>query len=155
MEQTSPTPERPQSTGKRKKKLWIIGCSVALVLLLFVLCLVVILIAILVPSFSAINNSANSDQAKSMLRNAVTSVEQYAVDNDGLYTMMTANKLKAINSDISWVDGAPGPGQVGIDNLGEATYTLTFKNADGQTYTAEKKDTGELEYKNSDGQPLF
>jgi Tfp pilus assembly protein PilE len=154
MEKTSLTPEHTQTTDKRKTKLWIIGCVVALVLLLFALCLVVILIAILVPSFSAINNNANSEQAKSTLRNAVTSVEQYAVDNDGLYATMTAAKLKAINSDISWIDGDPGPGQVGIDNLGEATYTLTFKDADGQTYTAEKKDTGELEYKNSDGQPL-
>jgi type II secretory pathway pseudopilin PulG len=147
--------EHPQSPDKKKAKLWLIGCGVAAVLLALFLCLVVIVIAILVPSFSASTSSADKAQAKTTLRNAVTAVEQYAVDNDGYYTTMTAAKLSAINSDISWVDGDPGPGQVGYGNPGEATYTLTYKNADGLIYTAKKKDTGEIIYMDSSGQPLL
>jgi type II secretory pathway pseudopilin PulG len=146
--------EQPQSPKKNNAKWWLIGGVVALVLVAFFLCIVVILIAILVPSFSAATNSADRSQAASTLRNAVAVVEQFATDNDGFYTTMTVDKLSAINADITWVDGDPGPGQVGFSNLGEANYTLTYKNSSGQTYTAEKKDTGEIVYRDSNGQSL-
>jgi type II secretory pathway pseudopilin PulG len=146
--------EHPQPPTKKTAKLWLIGCAAALVLLAFVLCLIVILIAILVPAFSASTAKADTNVARTTLRNAVAAAEQFAVDNDGFYTTMTVAKLTSINPDISWVDGTPGPGQVGFDNLGEATYTLTFKNVSGKTYTAEKKNTGEILYRGPAGEPL-
>lgn len=146
--------EHPQPPDKKKATLWIIGCGAALAILAFLLCVAVILIAILVPTFSAATNQANNALAKSTLRNAVSAVEQYAAENNGLYTTMTADKLSSINTEIKWVDGEPGPGEVGIGDLGEATYMLTYKDSSGQKYTAERTDTGAIVYRDPVEPPL-
>lgn len=141
-----PAAEHPKPPGKKKIRPWLIGCVADLALFLFLLCIAVILIAILAPVFSKATNTTNADQAKSTLRKAVNAVEQYPTDIDGFYTTMTADKLSTINADIRWVDGDPEPGEVGIRNLGEYTYTLTYKNQRGEKYLAEKKDNGEILY---------
>lgn len=100
------------------------------------------------------DNQANNVNAKSVLVNAAADANQYAVDNSGTFTDMSADTLNNIDSQIQWVDGPPASGQVGITAAGQDTFTLTYVDADGNTYRATRDSRRKTRYTTAAGQSL-
>lgn len=145
-EETGPAAAPAEPKRQSSAKYWLIGCAVALVILVIVSCVAGVLTFFSASEFVRLSNQADTAQAKSILRNAAMTAAQYAAENDGLYTKMTAASLREIDDSTKWIDGDPGPGQVGIINTGEATYVMVYKDSDGNEYKLTRRDNGTLKY---------
>lgn len=119
----------------QSRTVWLIGCGVAVVLVAITVCVSAILVAIAIPSFMSQRNAAERSAAESALRNVVMAAEVYRADNDGTYTGMTASNLSDV-AGVKAVDGTPSAGQVGLSDVGEDRYLLTYAGKSGQRYRA-------------------
>jgi hypothetical protein len=137
-------PEQPKRESSAKY--WLIGCAAALVILLILGCVAAVLTFFSASEFVKLSNQADTAQAKTILRNAAMTAGQYATDHDDIYTKMTAADLREIDDGTKWIDGDPGPGQVGIIDTGEATYVMVYKDSDGNEYRLTRRDDGTLKY---------
>lgn len=140
----TPTPAGPKR--RSSAKYWLIGCGITLVILIIVGCVAGVLTFFYASEFVKLGNQADTAQAKTILRNAVMTAGLYATEHDDLYTEMTAADLKEIDDGTKWVDGDPGPGEVGIIDTGEATYVMVYKDSDGNEYRLTRRDDGTLKY---------
>ncbi len=145
-EQLGQTATSEQPKSKSSAKYWLIGCAAALVILIILGCVAAVLTFLSASEFVKLSNQADTTQAKTILRNAVMTAGQYATDHDGIYTKMTAADLREIDDGTKWVDGDPGPGQVGIIDTGEATYVMVYMDSDGDEYRLTRRDDGTLKY---------
>jgi hypothetical protein len=120
---------------------------------IFVVIIMIGLLFTLITSSSLVNANKQADTsgAKTILKTAIAAATQYGVDNGDIYTEMKAGDLKAIESTIDWIDGDPGPGQVGILDTGEQTYTFAYLDTDGNTFHAARNDQGTVKYTTADG----
>jgi len=124
------------ASEKGNKSLWLIGCGILAAFLLLFLCIAGIIAAIAIPSYLSTRDKAESSQAETMLRNASMGAEVYRVNNDGSYTGMTASDLTGFTSNLKVVQGSPGTGQVGLSEVTDGSYALTYKGASGKMYKA-------------------
>ncbi len=76
--------------------------------------------------------------AKAKLTAASVAASMYASQN-GSYLGMNAAAMAGIDSSTRWVDGEPAPGQVGISEVTDTCFTLTFKETNGTVYRAAKE----------------
>ncbi len=146
--------EASQAKKKGINKWWIIGgigcAAVAL------LACVIIVVIVFVMGNAVVNTTNKSDRAAAMvvLRNAVMDAEQFAADGDGTYGGMAAGDLKDIDSSITWVDGDPGTGQVGVIEAGQDTFTFKYKDDTGAAYQVVRKSDGTAKYTDDSGKAL-
>lgn len=76
--------------------------------------------------------------AKAKLTAASVAAGMYASQN-GSYGGMNAAAMAGIDSSTQWVDGEPAPGQVGISDVTDTSFALTFKETNGTVYRAVKE----------------
>jgi len=76
--------------------------------------------------------------AKAKLTAASVVASMYASQN-GSYGGMNAAAMAGIDSSTRWVDGEPAPGQVGISDVTDTSFALTFKETNGTVYRAVKE----------------
>jgi hypothetical protein len=145
--------EQVQVKKKSNKTWWIVG-GVGCALLLLIACVVVIIAVVVSGSLMSGTKKADTAAAQVVLRNAVSDAEQFAADNDGSYDGMGAGDLTNIDSSITWVDGDPGSGQVGIIDAGQDTFALTYKDDTGTSYQAVRKSDGTVKYTDANGKAL-
>jgi Tfp pilus assembly protein PilE len=125
-----------QVTKKKKWVPWAVGCSILAVLGLTVLCIVAVMVAILIPSFVNLTNSAEKALAETAIRNTVMAGETYRTENDGSYLGITAGALLEIDGNIRVVDGTPRATEVGISDISANRYVLTYAGESGYMYKA-------------------
>jgi type IV pilus assembly protein PilA len=112
-----------------------------LIELLVVVVIIGILAAIVVPIFLGQREKAEDANARSLLRNAATSLELYSEDFSGV----TPALLTAADPSIGWqtTPGALATGeQVQVSGLSIAGYTLTTQSASGNVFTYVRTATG-------------
>lgn len=130
------SPAMAQTKEKKKWAPWLIGCGILVVIGLIVLCIAGILVAIMIPSFMTLTNSAEKALAETALRNVVAAGEIYRTDNDGSYLGMTAEKLIAIDDSLRVVDETPSATEVGLSDITADSYSLVYMGESGKTYKA-------------------
>ncbi len=124
------------SQTKSGKSVWVIGCIVLIVFMLMALCITAIAVAIAIPSFLGARNEAERSEAETALRNASVGGEIYRVDNNGSYSGLRASDLMDFTDKPKVVDGTPGTGEVGLSDVTDDSYVLTYKSAGGRKYKA-------------------
>jgi type IV pilus assembly protein PilA len=122
-----------------------------LIELLVVIIIIAILAAIAIPTFLGQRNKANDAAAKSLVRNAMTSMESYYVDGRD-FTGATKALLEAIEPTITFIalDGCAavatadaGVNAVNFGSLGLNTYQIGSQSKSGLDWgVAVDKSTG-------------
>lgn len=130
---------------KGNKSVWVIGCIVLVVFVLLALCITAIAAAIAIPTFLGARNAAEKSQAETAIRNAAAGAEVYRTDNNGSYLGMRASDLMKFTDKVKIVDGTPGTDEVGLSEVDDFSYVLTYKGASGRTYKA-KVSNGSVEF---------
>lgn len=146
--------QQTESLKKKKVSLWMIGIAVIVVVLICLVCGSIIFTFVFTSSLKTTSKKADEQIAKTMLRNAVVTAAQYAVDNNDSYREMSAAALTRINSSISWTDGEPGSNEVGIIDKGDKYFTLMFINQDAGVFKVSRDSSGKITFLNSNGKPF-
>lgn len=113
-----------------------------LIELLIVIVIIAILIAVAIPAFLGARTRAQDNAAKSLLRNGMTAMEAFYVDNQ-TYVGANAAALTTIENKITWLDndnGDAAANEVGITGaaLAAGDYELKCLSASGTQFTATK-----------------
>lgn len=107
-----------------------------LIELLVVVIIIGILAAIAIPSFIGQQKKAQDAAAKSLVRNAQSTMEAFFVDGQ-TYVGATAAQLLVDEPNIAWVAGTGGlavNNQVGISGVTADAYTLQSNSKSGTIY---------------------
>jgi hypothetical protein len=148
--------ERTQAAlrGTGGKKKWFRSMGLALPFIFLTVCLVAFAGAMLYRSNSLVVTQDAAVQGKDVLKAAASAADSFAADNSGSYASMSAADLGKIETRYTWVDGAPGAGQLGITEISAATYTIVYMNGNGTEYKLVRDEQGIVSYLTADGQPL-
>ena len=112
-----------------------------LIELLVVVIIIGILAAIAIPTFLSQRDKAQDAAAQSDARNGAAAATNYAADNNGLYTGMTAALLKGDPYNWKLSNGVTGETvAVSTDNK---NYTIQVKSAAGTLYNFDSR-TGKV-----------
>ena len=112
-----------------------------LVELLVVVIIIGILAAVTIPIFLGQREKANDASARSLLRNAATSLEIYSDD----FSSVTPGLLTAVDPSIGWQTTAgalASAEQVQVSGLSAFGYTLTTESASGNVFSYVRSATG-------------
>ena len=115
-----------------------------LIELLVVVIIIGILAAIAIPSFLGQRSKAQDASAKSLVRNAQSTMESYFVDSQS-YTGATTTTLGALETNITWQGtiASTAVNEVGISvNAGGDGYTLMSKSSSGALYAISRAPGG-------------
>ena len=119
-----------------------------LIELLVVVIIIGILAAIAIPSFLGQRSKAQDASAKSLVRNAQSTIESYFIDNQA-YTgadATTANPLVAQEKNITFAGGAPTAttpvGTVAVEVLAADSYRMTTPSASTVLYSIVRTSAG-------------
>jgi hypothetical protein len=148
--------ERSQAAlrGTGGKKKWFRSMGLAVPFIVITICLAAFAGAMLYRSNSLVVTQDQAAQAKDVLRAAAGAADSFAADNSGSYSSMSAADLGKLETRYKWVDGAPGVGQLGVTDIGAATYTIVYMNGSGVEYRLVRDEQGIVSYLTADGQPL-
>ena len=111
-----------------------------LIELLIVVVIIGILAAIAIPSFLGQQKKAQDANAKSLVRNAQSTMEAYFVDGQ-TYATATPALLQAQEPNITWQLGTASlavNNQVGISGLGADAYILATNSKSATLYSIRK-----------------
>jgi type IV pilus assembly protein PilA len=117
-----------------------------LIELLVVVIIIGLLAAIAIPAFMGQRDKANDAVAKSLVRNAATSVEAAFVD-DQAYNTISETDLQAIDPNIDVItSGTPAASsdQVLYASTAANSYSLSSVSSSGVTYTMARAANGTI-----------
>lgn len=98
-----------------------------------------LLLLIVVSTGCAASNAINDKEASDVLRITAATAVAYAAMHNGKYDGMDAASMGKLGSNLMWVDGEPGPGQLAVENASGDNYTIAYKNTRGQVYRVVRK----------------
>lgn len=111
-----------------------------LIELLVVVIIIGLLAAIAIPAFLGQRDKANDAAAKSLVRNAQTTIEAYSTDTQS-YVGANDATLTPIEPNIDFVDVAPAlalNNQVLVSGQAATTYSLTSTSKSGKVFVITK-----------------
>ena len=117
-----------------------------LIELLVVVIIIGLLAAIAIPAFMGQRDKANDAVAKSLVRNAATSVEAAFVD-DQAYNAISETDLQSIDPNIDVVTSGAAlasSDQVLYTSAAATSYSLSSTSASGVTYTMARASNGTI-----------
>ena len=115
-----------------------------LIELLVVVIIIGLLAAIAIPAFLGQREKAQDAAAKSLVRNAQTTMEAHYTDSQD-YSTATVALLSAIEPNITWIAGgvaATKDNEVGFSGLAPAGYTVSSTSVSGKHFSITKTVAG-------------
>ena len=111
--------------------------------LLVVTVIIGILAGIAIPSFLGQKSKALDAQAKSLARNAETTAETIATENDGSYEAVTPFEVNRVEQAIR-ITPSTSEAYLSSTTPGKSEYSVTTKATDGDEYTISRSASGEV-----------
>lgn len=139
--------------GTRRGRKWAKSLALTIPFLLIILGFAVVAVVYVSNSWRAADQS-DTMAAQAQLKLVSAAADTYAADHGHSYANMSSEQMKTIDPNLVWVNGSPGPGQVGIIETGETTYRFIYKDTTGTEFVVARGEEGIVTMTTAAGNPL-